>query len=69
MEELTIIIIIYFVFLIGESPKSPTKKKPVVDDDSWRCGGCIVDNRQKVIDYYQDKIKRGRISAPSFFIT
>ena len=47
MEELTIIIIIYFVFLIGESP---TKKKPVVDDDSWRCGGCIVDNRQKVID-------------------
>jgi len=49
MEELTIIIIIYFVFLIGESPKSPTKKKPVVDDDSWRCGGCIVDNRQKDI--------------------
>ena len=47
MEELTIIIIIYFVFLIGESPKSPTKKKPVVDDI---CGGCIVDNRQKVDD-------------------
>jgi len=45
MEELAIIIIIYFVFLIGESPKSPTKKKPVVDDI---CGGCIVDNRQKV---------------------
>jgi len=35
MEELTIIIIIYTVFLIGESP---TKKKPVVDDDSWACG-------------------------------
>ena len=54
MEELTIIIIIYFVFLIGESPKSPTKKKPVVDydpwDSSWRCGGCIVDDRQKVDD-------------------
>ena len=45
MEELAIIIIIYFVFLIGESPKSPNKKKPVVDDI---CGGCIVDNRQKV---------------------
>ena len=44
MEELTIIIIIWGVFLIGESP---TKKKPVVDDI---CGGCIVDNRQKVID-------------------
>ena len=53
MEELTIIIIIYFVFLIGESPKSPTKKKPVLDDDPWgsrMCGGCIVDDRQKVID-------------------
>ena len=53
MEELTIIIIIYFVFLIGESPKSPTKKKPVLDDDPWEpriCGGCIVDNRQKLID-------------------
>ena len=54
MEELTIIIIIYFVFLIGESPKSPTKKKPVVDydpwDSSWRCGGCIVDDGQKVDD-------------------
>ena len=54
MEELTIIIIIYFVFLIGESPKSPTKKKPVVDDeywdDSWVCGtGWDVD-RQKVKD-------------------
>ena len=51
MEELTIIIIIYAVFLIGESP---TKKKPVVDngpwDSSWRCGGCIVDNREKVDD-------------------
>ena len=50
MEELTIIIIIYAVFLIGESP---TKKKPVVDDgpwDSFKCGGCIVDNRQKLID-------------------
>jgi hypothetical protein len=47
MEELTIIIIIYFVFLIGESPKSPTKKKPVVDDI---CGGCIVDDRKKVDD-------------------
>ena len=50
MEEFTIIIIIYAVFLIGESP---TKKKPVVDDgplDSFKCGGCIVDNRQKVID-------------------
>ena len=47
MEELTIIIIIYFVFLIGESPKSPTKKKPVVDDI---CGGCIVDDRQNVDD-------------------
>jgi len=40
VEELTIIIIIYFVFLIGETPKSHTKKKkPVVyDDDSWVCG-------------------------------
>ena len=51
MEELTIIIIIYAVFLIGESP---TKKKPVVDydpwDSSWRCGGCIVDDGQKVDD-------------------
>ena len=50
MEELTIIIIIYAVFLIGESP---TKKKPVVDDGPWdplRCGGCIVDDRQKVDD-------------------
>ena len=53
MEELTIIIIIYFVFLIGESTKSPTKKKPVLDDDPWEsrmCGGCIVDDRQKVDD-------------------
>ena len=51
MEELTIIIIIYFVFLIGETPKSPTKKKPVVDDgpwDSWVCGTC--GERQKLID-------------------
>ena len=50
MEELTIIIIIWGVFLIGESP---TKKKPVLDEDPWDsriCGGCIVDNRQKVID-------------------
>ena len=47
MEELTIIIIIYAVFLIGESPTTPTKKKPVVDDG---CGGCIVDDRQKVDD-------------------
>ena len=48
MEELTIIIIIYAVFLIGESP---TKKKPVVDDvpwDSWVCGTC--GERQKLID-------------------
>ena len=49
MEELTIIIIIYAVFLIGESP---TKKKPVVDDeywdDSWVCGTC--GDRKKVID-------------------
>ena len=45
MEELAIFIIIYAVFLIGESPKSPNKKKPVVDDI---CGECIVDNRQKV---------------------
>jgi len=37
MEELTIIIIIYAVFLIGESHTK--KKKPVVyDDDSWECG-------------------------------
>ena len=44
MEELTIIIIIYFIFLIGESP---TKKKPVVDDgplDSFKCGGCIEES-------------------------
>ena len=50
MEELTIIIIIYAVFLIGESP---TKKKPAVDDEPWdffKCGGCIVDNRQELID-------------------
>ena len=48
MEELTIIIIIYAVFLIGESP---TKKKPVVDDgplDSWVCGTC--GKSQKFID-------------------
>ena len=48
MEELTIIIIIYFVFLIGESPN---KKKPVVDDgpwDSWVCGTCR--EKQKLID-------------------
>ena len=42
MEELTIIIIIYAVFLIGESTTTPTKKKPVADDcrhlDSWKCG-------------------------------
>ncbi len=39
MEELTIIIIIYFVFLVGETPKSHTKKmKTVVDDDFWECG-------------------------------
>ena len=53
MEELTIIIIIYAVFLIGESPKSPTKKKPVLDDDPWEsrmCGGCIVDDRQNAKD-------------------
>ena len=54
MEELAIFIIIYGIFLIGESPKSPTKKKPVVDDgpwdSSWRCGGCIVDDRKKVDD-------------------
>ena len=53
MEELTIIIIIYAVFLIGESPTTPTKKKPVVDDAPWDslgCGGCIVDDRQKVDD-------------------
>ena len=50
MEELTIIIIIYFVFLIGETPKSPTKKKPVVDDDYWRCGTYWDNNRQNVID-------------------
>ena len=50
MEELTIIIIIWGVFLIGESP---TKKKPVVDDAPWDslgCGGCIDDDRQKVDD-------------------
>ena len=42
MEELTVIIIIYAVFLIGETPKSHTKKKkPVVDDDDfWECGTC-----------------------------
>ena len=49
MEELTVIIIIYAVFLIGESPD---KKKPVLDDeywdDSWVCGTC--GERQKVID-------------------
>ena len=48
MEELTIIIIIWSVFLIGESP---TKKKPVVDDgpwDSWVCGTC--GEKQKLID-------------------
>ena len=51
MEELTIIIIIWGVFLIGESPTTPTKKKPVVDDgplDSWVCGTC--GKRQKFID-------------------
>ena len=50
MEELTIIIIVWGVFLIGESP---TKKKPVVDDAPWDslgCGGCIDDDRQKVDD-------------------
>ena len=48
MEEFTIIIIIWGVFLIGESP---TKKKPVVDDgpwDSWVCGTC--GDRKKLID-------------------
>ena len=48
MEELTIIIIIWGVFLIGESP---TKKRPVVDDDpldSWVCGTC--GKKQKLID-------------------
>ena len=48
MEELTIIIIIWGVFLIGESP---TKKKPVVNDgpwDSWVCG--TSGKRQKLID-------------------
>ena len=49
MEQFTIIIIIWGVFLICESP---TKKKPVVDDeywdDSWVCGTC--GERQKVID-------------------
>ena len=53
MEELTIIIIIYAVFLIGESPTTPTKEKPVVDDSPWGpciCGGCIVDDRKKVND-------------------
>jgi len=48
MEELTIIIIIWGVFLIGESP---TKKKPVVDDgpwDSWVCVTC--GDRKKLID-------------------
>ena len=50
MEELTIIIIIYFVFLIGESP---TKEKPVVDDeyrDCWICGTGWDDNRQNTDD-------------------
>ena len=51
MEELAIIIIIYAIFLIGESP---TKKKPAVNDgpwdSSWRCGGCIVDDKNKVDD-------------------
>ena len=49
MEELTIIIIIYAVFLIGESP---TKKNPVVDpvldDEYWVCGTCGA--RQKLIE-------------------
>ena len=51
MEELAIFIIIYAVFLIGESPTNPTKKKPVVDDDpwdSWVCGTC--GEKQKLID-------------------
>ena len=51
MEELTIIIIIYAFFLIGESPTTPTKEKPVVDDgpwDSWVCGTC--GDRKKLID-------------------
>ena len=50
MEELAIFIIIYAVFLIVESP---TKKKPAVDDEpffSFICVGCIVDNRQELID-------------------
>ena len=58
MEELTIIIIIYAVFLIGESPKSPIKKKPVVDDgpwDSWVCGTC--GEKQKLIDYNNSHTK------------
>ena len=49
MEELTIIIIIWGVFLIGES--THIKKKPVVDDDpwdSWVCGTC--GDRKKLID-------------------
>ena len=55
MEELTIIIIIYAVFLIGESPSNDRKKKPSLfgeDDDEFIeiCGGCIADDRQKVYD-------------------
>ena len=52
MEELAIFIIIYAVFLIGESPTTAsTKKKPVVDNgpwDSWVCGTC--GEKQKLID-------------------
>ena len=51
MEELAIFIIIYGIFLIGESPTASTKKKPVVDDvpwDSWVCGTCGM--KQKLID-------------------
>ena len=50
MEELTIIIIIYFVFLIGETP---TKEKPVVDDEYWDCWICGTgwdDDRQNTDD-------------------
>ena len=55
MEDLTIIIIIYFVFLIGESPSNDRKKQHSLygedDDKSWRtCGLGRYDDRQKVID-------------------
>ena len=52
MEELTIIIIIYFVFLIGESPNNDKKKKPSLfgeeDEFNETCGGCKVDNRHMI---------------------